>query len=1790
MKKYIVVILLIGIILVSILLVNTIRVEKERTSTFVDSGYILQSTTTKEQNVERYYFNSNETYKAKYDSKIIFDDTDGQEVTANKNNFIHYSDGSTSAFTNGVLLDLNNIESNPIQYYNISESSILKKEGNHYTINNLEQTLRFTDLIWKIDSNKYLILSNNIKLFFGEDETQTINGYVEIEYLDNEIVKIYNQEATYQTISSSAYIELPNDIKITLENKIVSKNDENKMSLESMVIDSDDNITIVDLNEENKENSEESNTVASNELDSSSENNQTTTNNNNSNNQNNSSQTIIDGISDLLNGNGNSNIDNGDSGNNNNNNNDNDNDNVSDDGNDNSGYENNNKPINTFKAPEYNIEEFRINTIGFDAIIMISDEENSLTGDSNIYVLENSTGKKVYEYVESLGVYNIELSVSSLKPNTQYTLVIESSYSVDGVEYTRNFVYRIFRTSVIGISIEKDVFTNNSLGLALMINKDTGVKSVDVILSDTTGNLIRSQTVEIDLSDTSADQRSLIEFSELDSNTDYVVSLTNVVYDGQILTNGYVEDATFKTLKDKPEISGTSYEINKREGSFALNLNNISDPDGGIQKYIFKIYDTRITDNSEPIKTIESSGPSAILKIDEETILRNVGYTFKVAVEFYDNEKIYEYESEFSNVFIMDGVEFPSVRFEQSEITFEKISGVIVVEDTGNTIDEDNIKFTVTYTDSTGSLKSFTSAGSFNIPVNINYLRANETYRFALYSTIDLQDGNEPIDECYIGGFVVQTKNPNNMFVDFTPNNNNLQSLFSVDVQLSKQFEDQGELEPQTLTGITVSIYAGQTVDGEFPTGSPLRTIKLVDNNEEPYESDLKAQMYDDSITITPRFFNASNDDFKDTYYTITVTNAYDYTEYPNQLPLINNVYTIETEGYMPDLPTDTENAVTVTPIRNYTQDTPREELNDNTIVGYEVKAVYDNSGLYAKEVIYSVYDSNTNELIDTVTIPIGEDGVIPTHVFDVLDGTPTKEVDDELRRGNTYYFTYEMKLDLDGDGEAETNYPYQEDIVLKSKDQTPEKQEPTIIMYPNSSTSDSMKFNYRFIDVDNATENNSQVTATINDVYADQKNLVQTLDNKFTTIEFENLNIGTLSIKISKTLVKADGPEDDELIFQYFEGERTLGNNLSYEITNSTNKISISFTDTGDTFRYITGIRVEFISVENPTNKLVKDFLTIPNNNIIEISYNEISSLVGTLCEVNVYAYYDSGIVGYDIESQYVAYQQNYTREGEQVYYYDINSGSQLIEDIEARGNMYNIVSRNENIFNISNLVTNRNTTVQFAYSKSGLTYQGKVVLQKQIKEAQLEYKGNNTIYFDVIVPGISLRNDNNEWEIYTELDKATLKAELSIDQTVTIYNNIIHMDFYQTDSEYKTEQFIKTIDLTVEQFKDTIELTDLTPQSYYFVKFWTEVVDSKGQNQKVFLFDLDYQTSGRSYYFSTLANVGLDNVEIMYEPENYSEKYINITYTLERVTGYDRIEYKLYHYDDTLMKYEKVDIEISNDQLFNETMNKKISINPGSGFIFGDTYKLEIVPIAEYIDISGEKVVLELGAVEQEFTFPILSEPTIAISGTREDNNQISFKVTIYDDDKVITNNGYTIRITNGDSQDVTPEEYKNQIFSVDTLNNIITLNDIESTQAYTITITTLIDKENTGIDTDIKEYERSYTVPSVNEYGISIGTITANQNSSDSRKVDLLFVSSYRLNEIDMISYTIYNTTGYSRTGKVDFLPTQINSDDEVYYRFPLDDRLSDYGRYYIEIQFIMDNEVIDNASIEYVYLQA
>ena len=1767
MKKYVVIIVIIGILLVGFLVFNTIMIEKESQKIFQDSGYVLQnvSAANETQNVERYYFNAEETYKEKYEQKVIFKNTDDEEVIANLDNFIHYSDGSVSAFKNGVLLNLDDIDADPIRYYNIGASKVLKKQGDTYTINNLDQELVFHNVIWKISEQKYIVLGENIKIVFDDGTQRDIQGYVEFQYLDNEIVKIYNQEATYQTISSKAYIELPDEIKINLSTRIVSKQNSNKMSLDNMVIDSDDNITIANIENEEIETEEiaEANgqevqngqeAQGTGTTQGSSQTTDTTTNN---------SQTIVNG--DITGG-----VDN--------------NGQTIDQGN--SGIQEN---VEVTKTPVFKVENLESNSLGIEATITIEDEDNTLMSDTNIYILDNSTGKTVYQYTESLGVYSIDLSISTLEPDHEYTLVAEATYRIDEMEYTKNFIYKIFRTTPIGISLEKDIFTSTSLGIAVNIDRDTKVKSAEIVLQDTNGNRLQSQTITNNTV-SSSDIKETVEFTNLTPNTQYIVSITNVLYDGQVITNGFESSTTFTTLKQTPTIQGTAFEINKRDANFVLKLQNVQDPNGGIQSYQFQIFDTRITDSTEPIEVIETENTQITLPVDEEKIHRNVGYTFKVIAIFDDNEKICEYESEYSAVFKMDGVEFPTIRFEEKEITYERIEGNIIVEDEGKTIDLANGNlFEITYTDSVGVTKSFTSQGSYTIPVSINNLRANETYKFAVYTTVDLQDGNDPIDECYIGGIVVQTGTPQNMEATFSKVAEDVKNVFNVSFKLQPENENQGTLEPETLTGMTFSIYAGQTVDGELPTGSPLRTVKLVDSNTEPYESVLKQDYYDQTAQITPAFFNARNEDFKDSYYTIVVSQAYDYTDYKNALPIINNVFTVSTNGYMPDLPTDTNNALTVTPIRNYTSENKREELDDSTIVGYNVTATYDNSGLYAKEVTYHVYDANTNELIETKTLSIGADGVIPTAQFDVLDGTPNDVKDeDKMRRGNSYYFTYEMLLDLNKDGVGETKYPYEEDIVLKSNTQTPSKQTPLIYMYPSVSTNDTITFKYKYQDIDNVVDNNKQIIAKINNGTIDTETLVETAEDQelFNEITFENLSKGELTLTITEALLKGQ-QADRKIVDQYFEGLNTVAD-VQYKIDIDTNKVSISFIDNNDQLKYVAGVRVEFLEKTDSENgiKVVKDFQTIPDNKILSVDYNDLGDLLKKTTVVNVYAYYDSGITGFETDrNKYVTYQNAYKEASEQTYYYTINQEGNFIESTSISGNIY-AAQRTENQLAIENKSNNRTANIEMTYGEDGFNYQGDVILQKQLEETLLNHIDSNEIYFDLIIPGISLKDENDNWTIETELDKVNFKADLLVHHETLLVNGKIYIDLYQTDEEYKTETFLRTVEVTIDDFKDVITIDNLIPKNYYFIKFRTQINGDDGTIIDADIYDIDYQVSGRQYYFSTLANVNIDNINVTYNPISYEEKYIDVTYTLERITGYTRMEYNLYHFNKETQTFDKV-MDIEPDLIFKNDMEKQISINPGSGFIFGDEYKIEIIPIAEYTGIDGQMNILELGKKEQIFTLEKLQNPVIAVNGSRQEaDDSIVFKITVYDDDRVIEGNKYTIKILNGQLEDITPEEYKVE-YSVDEVNNTITINNADSNQSYTILVSTKLDLDNDK--TDLVDFSRQFTVPAVNKYGISLGDVSANRNATENNKIDLFFNNSYKLLEIDQIRYSIYNTNGYAQNGEEEFIPVQIESGGETYYAFTIDKTLTTYEKYYLELQFLKEGEVVETLSLEYVYLE-
>ena len=220
--------------------------QKEKLKTFEHSGYILASSNdiNDSDQILRYYFDEDENYKEKYNKTVSFNDTEGDKVTTSVVNFLHFNNQAISALSDGVILDLNKIDVKPITYYNIFKNTILYKNNDSYTIQNGKNNIRFDDFIWKISENKYIVVSKNIKLTLNNEEN-TANDYLEINFLDGGIVKLLNQSVSFQTVSSNAYLETSNGVVLNLNNRYLSKNNEDEIiSLDQMVINSDDNIDV----------------------------------------------------------------------------------------------------------------------------------------------------------------------------------------------------------------------------------------------------------------------------------------------------------------------------------------------------------------------------------------------------------------------------------------------------------------------------------------------------------------------------------------------------------------------------------------------------------------------------------------------------------------------------------------------------------------------------------------------------------------------------------------------------------------------------------------------------------------------------------------------------------------------------------------------------------------------------------------------------------------------------------------------------------------------------------------------------------------------------------------------------------------------------------------------------------------------------------------------------------------------------------------------------------------------------------------------------------------------------------------------------------------------------------------------------------------------------------------------------------------------------------------------------------------------------------------------------------
>ena len=224
---------------------------------FVDSGYILTSGKNSESVNDQRYFTSGTKYQTSYSGNVSFTDINKDKVVIDSKVFVHYDDESLFGLNDSVIMDTDHLDDEQISYYSISTDSVLVKAGNNYSTSNAGARIDFSNFVWKISEQRYMIVSSKIDLVVSDESQQTFEGYIELEYMDAGVAHLVNKQGTYSTISSGAYLELANGIRVYIGSKNVSNKDGILMNLTQMVVNSDDNIEVIPDEKYKKENQDQ---------------------------------------------------------------------------------------------------------------------------------------------------------------------------------------------------------------------------------------------------------------------------------------------------------------------------------------------------------------------------------------------------------------------------------------------------------------------------------------------------------------------------------------------------------------------------------------------------------------------------------------------------------------------------------------------------------------------------------------------------------------------------------------------------------------------------------------------------------------------------------------------------------------------------------------------------------------------------------------------------------------------------------------------------------------------------------------------------------------------------------------------------------------------------------------------------------------------------------------------------------------------------------------------------------------------------------------------------------------------------------------------------------------------------------------------------------------------------------------------------------------------------------------------------------------------------------------------
>ncbi len=1609
---------------------------KDNSFEFTKSGYILE---TAGASRNHYYFNEGTKYKEDLDDKYKFTDVDNTEVLASKDNFVHYLDGSISFLKNGVLLDLDNVNSTIIPYYNITDRIMINYNQGSYYIYTIDKKLVFYNWIGRISDNKYIVAGKDVSLKSASNPDKIEADYYEIIFTENGVVNIENQEVSYQMVAEGTIVFVGEHIVIDLGNQRVYYDEEEKLSLSQMTINGDENIEIIP-EEEGEGNTVDNNTV--------------------------------------------NNADN-------------------DGGTGGGGGAGNPKEAPTISLVDASVNANKISmtvqVVDKDNVItnnLIVNIINTTTGKrvySKVLDVVDSLANVNVETLSPDSNYILSIVSENDGEETQYFqklfrtdtlgISLEKGYATtDSLSY----LVKINDDSKVS-SVNVYIYDENYDPVMIRAEGETEVNYYTVSKGDaitgkeiTFSNLTKNTSYNVVLNN--------VVYNNVEYIDKYMITKTN---------------KTLKESPRIGELSASISEDKTSFSLSIGNIEDVDKSITNYKYLIYRVEDLSIGSDADPIKVIDNDGAtSLVLNIDGEEIQTKEDYRFRVIAEYYDNEKYGEYLTGLSSVFVVSDKPYLTFTNSEST-SFNQIVGTITLNDKNCTVSFENrscdprnnniiLEYKIKDTLNSDRISNLTfDPDTLEYDLNITGLIANSEYEISVYGNVDFKEGYGIREGYLIDTFVVNTEEIGALTVsNWSNNESTFGEPINVSAKLNSLTNDTSFIS--NINSLTFNLYTGQLSSTEGET--PIKTITTSGN--------IKSRFYDQEFNImTSNIFGLSLASLKsisggalNEYYTIEITDALDE-EGLNEIIIQNNLYTIKMPPIM--LYEDIVNAqeeplIQVQEILNQNSYISKDNLLDNsTVVGYNISASFGESDIESyflseKQTVtlvsvnFYAYDKNHNEVAKKkISLPYedingysvqfymsyGTD--YETNDYDSCDKTNPDNYSC-LVRGNNYTFAFDVSLTVE---DEDLFYPSDK---ASSNTFTALKQAPRYKMFISGSTNDSITYLYQFTDIDNAlyldSNDHYNFYYHINSVFKDPLELI--VDSLQPNGSYRIFNIATATnsvtftgfsksarydISIRRALSKTGFESDIEIATI---GEYTFDGNydgssyeLPFELSYSINDNRLKVIVLNDVLNQELLNRIAayelVITAEDDTvytgayiDLSTCDFGGTEHKCII-LDYATIETFRGKNTTVQLYGYYDNGTyLGFgDINTNLTILQTNRTGTGLANYVkltslgvislsaspfglYSFNKTSTQITDLR------NKIDTSKNVYKDSNYVETHLPTLSLSCSANGVTGNmsgfSSIINPKGISKIEF-VAGEDYFRFDSITPKIEVTMQTNINSVVLNISSSSITSTVLEEQFVKEDNQYyFYVDIYKNLSDTEVYRQIKI------NYNDLIgyEITNFLPNTTYYFRVYAYMYKN-GQPTYTRLFDKTCSTCSNGYvtvnysfrtlnaseiYLSTVTHIG--NAEANYTSNptpDYTTRLLRFVTRLSNNKNYT-LKYELSRNQTILNTWEVTDLDVAGTV---KIINSNIDIF-GNDFVFGSNYyNLKVYAVTTVLNDSLVEVphqyLLHEGLIGD---IPELVNPTFSVVKSSGYDNETSsyyleFKVTPNDINNVIINGEYYLEL---------------------------------------------------------------------------------------------------------------------------------------------------------------------------------